>query len=345
MDFITGLPPSRGHDAILVVVDHGLTKGVVFIPCNKTTDAPQTTQLYQNHVYRRFGLPQKTISDRGSVFTAAFTRELGKLLGIKLAFSTAYHPQSDGETERVNQELEAYLRIYCGNNPEAWADHLLDAEFAHNQRIHSARNASPFFLMMGYDPVAIPTAYPNTNYPTLQHRLSTIQKARDEALAAHELARQVMRQRITKTFVPFKKGKQVWLDCQNLKLPYPNRKLAPKREGPFVIKEALNTLNYRLKLPKAWKIHPVFHAGFLSHYRENDTHGPNYAQPPPDLIDEDDHEEYEVEAIIAHKGNRGSRRFLVKWKGYSSAENSWEPEDHLGNASEILKRYKKTHRL
>ena len=103
----------------------------------------------------------------------------------------------------------------------------------------------------------------------------------------------------------------------------------------------MNTLNYRLKLLEAWKIHPVFHAGFLSHHRESDMHGPNYSQPPPDLIGEDDHEEYRVEAIMSHKGNQGSRHYLIKWKGYSLAENSWKPEKHLvPNAAKLLTAYK-----
>jgi hypothetical protein len=124
MDFITDLPENEGFDSILVVVDHGLTKGVIFIPCNKTIDALGTADLLLHHVYKRFGLPDTIISDRGPQFAAKVFRELGTLLGIKLAMSTAYHPQTDGETERVNQELEVYLRIFCSNNPETWKSFL-----------------------------------------------------------------------------------------------------------------------------------------------------------------------------------------------------------------------------
>lgn len=197
---------------------------------------------------------------------------------------------------------------------------------------------------MGYNPSLIPIAYPKTNVPLVQERLFDLQKACDEALAAHELARQVMKDRIMGKFTPFRKGQKVWLEGKNLKLSYATRKLAPKREGPFEITEVISALNYRLRLPATWKIHPVFHASFLTPYKENDTHGPNYTRPPPDLID--DQEEYEVEAIVGHRKQRGGISYRIKWKGYSSAENTWEPEDMLlPHAQELLKGYKRAKKL
>jgi len=102
----------------MVVVDHGSTKGVISIPCNKTIDATLTAQNYIDHVYQRFGLPDSFLSDRGPQFSSQVFREMARLLGIRMLRSTAYHPQTDGETERVNQELEIYFRIFCSNNPE-----------------------------------------------------------------------------------------------------------------------------------------------------------------------------------------------------------------------------------
>ncbi|GLB45344.1 putative retrotransposable element tf2 155 kda protein type 1-like [Lyophyllum shimeji] len=248
MDFITDLPEKDGYNSIMVVVDHGLTKGVIFIPCPKEIDALGSADLVLQHVYRRFGLPDTIISDRGPQFAARVFRELGRLLGIKLAMSTAYHPQTDGQTERVNQELEVYLRIFCSNNPENWKDLLPLAEFTHNNRSHSARNTSPFYLMMGFDPRSIPTAYQKTDVPAAEQRIIQLQRARDEALAAHELARQKMMHHTTRNFKPFQKGNKVWLEGKNLKIGYQSRKLAPKREGPFVISEVMGPLTYRLQL-------------------------------------------------------------------------------------------------
>ena len=104
----------------MVVVDHGLTKGVILCPTKKTIDASGVAALFSEKVFKRFGLYDKIISDRGPQFASAFAKELGKLLGYELALSTAYHPQTDGETERVNQEIETYLRIFCGSNCYVW---------------------------------------------------------------------------------------------------------------------------------------------------------------------------------------------------------------------------------
>ena len=139
-DLITDLPAFSNFDSLLVVVDHGLTKGVILCPTKKTITAEGVAALFFHKVYLRFGLYDKIISDRGPQFTSAFATELGKLLNYDLSLSTAYHPQSDGETEWVNQEVETYLRIFCGSNPGSWADKISHAEFAHNHRPHSVMN-------------------------------------------------------------------------------------------------------------------------------------------------------------------------------------------------------------
>lgn len=132
VDLITDLPPSHGFDSLMVVVDHGLTKGVILVPCNKTIDTLGIAKLFMEHVYKRFGLHDSLISDRGPQFASAVARELATLLGVKLRFSTAYHPQTDGQTEQVNQEVETYLRIFCTNNAQEWVEHLPLAEFNPN---------------------------------------------------------------------------------------------------------------------------------------------------------------------------------------------------------------------
>ena len=132
MDFITDLPPVKGHNSILVIVDQGLTKRIILIPCSKTITAEGTAQLLLENLYKRFGLPDKIVSDRGPQFASKAFVELLKLLGIKSSLSTAYHPQMDGTTERVNQEIEAYLAIYCASHPEEWLTALHTLEFTHN---------------------------------------------------------------------------------------------------------------------------------------------------------------------------------------------------------------------
>ena len=134
MDLITDLLLSGGFDSILVVVDHGLTKGVILLPCNKMIMAEQVANLLLENLYKQFGLPDKIISDQGPQFTVHAFRELLKLLNVTSTLLMAYHPQTDGATERVNQEIEAYLSIFCSSFPEEWAKKLFLVKFTHNNR-------------------------------------------------------------------------------------------------------------------------------------------------------------------------------------------------------------------
>ena len=173
--------------------------------------------------------------------------------------------------------------------------------------------------------------------------MTLLDQACDEALAAHDKSRQMMKERITSKFTPWKVGDKVWLEGKNLHLHYPTRKLAPRREGPFEISHIISPLTYRLRLPLTWKIHDVFHASLLSTYWETAKHGPNYANSPPEKIEGED--EYEITEILSHRGSPGCHSYLVSWKGYSSAENTWEPEQNLQHAQAILKEYKRRRNL
>lgn len=152
-----------------------------------------------------------------------------------------------------------------------------------------------------------------------------------------------MADQITSWFKPFKLGNKVWLEAKNLKLKIPYRKLQPKQEGPFEITKVLSPWTYQLQLPPRWRIHPVFHASLLTCFEQNDTHGPSFLQPPPTVIDNE--EEFEVEGIMAHQGKGSCRQYLTKRKGYSTSENSWEPEQQFNNAKQILKAYKDRHKI
>ncbi len=175
MDFITDLPERDGFNSILSVVDHGLTKGAIFIPCSKSIDSEQTAQLLVDRLFSRFGLSDSFISDRGPQFASRTSKEYLKLLGINSNLSTAFHPQSDGTTERYNQEIEAYLSIYCINNPTEWVKFLPILEFTHNNRRHSDRQQTPFELMYGYAPRNFPLTHEKTEFPHLDDRLLALE--------------------------------------------------------------------------------------------------------------------------------------------------------------------------
>src|SRR5713226_3188669 len=163
---------------------------------------------------------------------------------------------------------------------------------------------------------------------------------RDEALGAHELAQQVMREREVRGFKGFQVGDQVWLEGTNLRIAYPTKKIVPRREGPFKIIEKVSRLAYKLQLPEQWKIHDTFHVHYLSPYTETEEYGQMFTKNAPDLIEGE--EEYEVEAILKHKENTKSRRqFFVSWKGWPSSENNYVTAEELKNAQRILQEYLK----
>src|SRR5258705_1499195 len=216
MDFITDLPESNGFDSIFVVVEQGLSKGVTLSPCNKTITAIKTAELYVREVFKRYGLPDIMISDQGPQFTAKVFQEIMTILQVKHKMSTAYHPQTDGQTECLNQELEVYLQIFCANLPNSWNSMLPIAEFTHNSCTHEELKQSPFHLIYGTEPVALPKVILRTNAPTVEGHLIALKIAREEALAAHDLAHQKMTQRTMRHSKPFKLGQKVWLESKRI---------------------------------------------------------------------------------------------------------------------------------
>ncbi len=138
MDLLTDLPTSdSGFNTILVVLDHGTTKGIVLIPTTKEVTSMGTAELLRDNVFKRFGLAKSIISDRDPRFASRAFQGLMELLEIKSKLSTAYHPQTDGATERSMQEIEAYLSIYCLSNPSDWPNAISTLEFAYNSKPHT----------------------------------------------------------------------------------------------------------------------------------------------------------------------------------------------------------------
>ena len=340
LDFITDLPESKGFDSCLVVTDHDCTKTSVFIPCNKTVNASETASLYQDHVFRRFGLPLKLISDRGPQFASKMFRELCTKLGIRQNISSAFHPQTDGQSERVNQDLELYLRIFCNHRATDWAEHLPLAEFAHNNRKHDSIRTSPFQALMGFSPRHIIPTIKDTDAPDIEQRLSDLKQLRQDLQDSIILSQKRVQERGKHSFQEYSIGQKVWLESMNLKGLHPKKKLGPKRYGPFTILQKLSPIVYKIKLPTQWKVHPVFHAGLLHPYKETEFHGPNYTEPPPDLIE--GQEEYEIEKIVDMKRSRKRDLFRVRWKGYLASADSWLPRKELTHAQTVLDKFLQT---
>jgi len=172
--------------------------------------------------------------------------------------------------------------------------------------------------------------------PETKERLEQILEARRAAQAAITHAQSQYKD--SPRFQPYSEGDKVWLDARNLKTMHPTFKLAPKRYGPFPIMKRISVTTYALKLPPQWCIHPVFHASLLMPYKETPIHGTNFPEPPPDLIEGEP--EWEVEQVMNTRRYRNQTQFLIKWRGYFDAHNSWEPEKNL-NTTELVEEYYK----
>src|SRR5260221_4609836 len=179
--------------------------------------------------------------------------------------STEYHTQSDGATERVMQEIQAYLSIYCIANPTDWPKAIPLLEFVHNSRPHADRKQSLFELIMGYQPQGILETFSQTKVPSLEERMERMTQWRKDAQAAHEIARQRMALRIDRPLERFTENQLVWLDTRNFQVMY-NKKIRPKRNGPFKIKKVKGALTYQLELAKTRQIYDSFHPVHLSPY-------------------------------------------------------------------------------
>ncbi len=257
-------------------------------------------------------------------------------MGTTQNVSTAYHPRTDGQSERTNQWLEQYLRFWVNERQDNWCSYLPLAEFTHNNWPNETTGESPFFMLYGFNPC---TDWINKPSPIPQVALQVEQfkEARRRAQALMIKAQQswVKHQDTPK----YKENDLVWLEGHHLQTNQPTIKLAPKRHGPFPIIQVMSPVNYRLKLPMQWSIHDVFHIDLLTPYHKTTLHGPNYSRPPPDLVE--DQEEYKVEKILdSRRFGRGRKlQYLVKWKGYPDSDNEWVDKKNV-HADEAIREFK-----
>lgn len=346
VDLIGELPESKGFNAICVVVDR-FTKQIHLVPTHTTLTAEGMAKIYRDNIFRLHGIPRKIIHDRGTQFEAKFMKEFYKLVGIEANASTAYHPQTDGQTERMNQEVEHYLRVQCGHLQDDWSDWLAMAEFSYNNKEQSATGISPFFANHGQHPntgLEPRVEYEKTNAGQFVEKM---EKVKEETKAALERAADEMRKyynRKRNDAPEIKTGDKVLLEVTNIKTDRPMKKLGDLRYGPFKVLEKIGRSSYKLELPKNWRVHPVFNEVLLTPYAEPEF--PSQIKelpPPPDIINNEI--EYEVEEVldsrIRKRGRKEKIEYYVKWKGYDVGVDAWQPEENLENAKDLIEKFHK----
>jgi transposase InsO family protein len=336
LDYIVKLPLSCGFDSILVVVDR-FTKMVHLIPCVESIDAVSTAELLLKNVFKLHGLPLDIVSDRGPQFVSKFWETVCSQLGIQRKMSSAAHPQTDGQTERINQTVEQYLRAFVNYQQDNWSELLHFAEMAMNNAVSGSTKLSPFELNFGFSPrfdflVDIRT---NDQVPAAQDYLNRLDDLWKMARGNLEDATIRMKKYadLNRKVHNFQVGDWVLLDTSHLNRKRPSRKLDYKRVGPFMILEKVNENAFRLKLPVGSRLHDVINVSRLQRFVPPINTDFN-VEPVPEEID--GFEEFEVESILDQRIVNNSLEYLVKWRGYSELHNSWEPEANLGNSQEVL---------
>ena len=337
MDFIVKLPISDSYDTVLTITDT-FSKASIFIPCNETINTKQTAKLYATYVLPHYGLPHRIISDHNPRFTSVFSRELCCTLGIMQNISMAYHPQTDGQSEQTNQRLEQYLWIFIDYNHQNWASLLPLAQYTLNSWPNVTTKKALFELILGYIPRVHQSARPFKS-PSMETHLQLLKQAQEEAKEALQKAADVA---LPTRFEPYQIGDKVWLEGCNLNTTHPSSKLAPRCYGPFSITRVVSCTSYQLKLPPQWKLHNVFHATLLTPYKEMALNGQLYQEPTLELIN--GQPKWEVESLLKVQRQRNQLQFLVRWKGFSEAHDSWEPAKDI-HMDKLMTDFYKRHPL
>lgn len=330
MDFVEGLPLSDGANVILVIVDR-FTKYAHFVPLRHPFSAQNVARAFVDSVLKLHGMPRSIVSDRDKIFTSTLWKKLFAALGTKLSFTTAYHPQTDGQTERVNQCLEMFLRCAVQDSPKQWRRWLPLAEFWYNSTFHTSLGCSPFKALYGHDPNvgAMPDsseigASPAAEFLTERAvHLEILKKHLHNAQLRMKLYAD--RQRVERQF---EVGDRVLLKLQPyaqasvVNRPYP--KLAYKYFGPYTVLERIGQVAYKLELPETSMIHPVFHVSQLKEFHPD--HTPVFAELPP--LPTLDTSETVPEAVLdrrlVKKGNTAIPQALIKWSNIPAEAATWE---------------------
>ncbi|CAJ0934476.1 unnamed protein product [Ranitomeya imitator] len=299
MDFITDLPCSSNCSVILVVVDR-FSKMSHFIALPGLPSAPELTKIFLHQVFRLHGFPHHIVSDRGVQFTSHFWRALCSLLKVNLDFSSAYHPQSNGQVERVNQVLTTYLRHFSNAHQDDWVSLLPWAEFSYNNLPSESSSKTPFFVVFGQHPniplpVSLSSGVPAADF--LSREFSTIWNETKVALERASLNMKKFADKRHLDAPPYSPGDKVWLSSRYIKLKIPSCKLGPRYIGPFPILSRINDVSYKLKLPASLRIPNAFHVSLLKPAVFNHFH--SATSPSPQLCTSDGI--FNVKDILAKK--------------------------------------------
>src|SRR5260221_8695782 len=272
MDFIEQLPASEGFSAILVVIDQ-LTKQAIFIPSHNTVNAPQVAWLFLTHIFSKHGVPAHITSDHGSEFVSHFFHSLGKLLQMRLHFTSGYHLEGDGQMEHGNQVLEQYLWGYMNYQQDNWVTLLLMAKFAYNNATNTTTGVSPFFANKGYHLEITSDLQAKTSSAEAQTFMADLECIQAELKENITQAQERYQKNVDKHRVEVPElniGDQAYVKAKFFRTRRPSKKLSEKNLGPYDVIGKPGTHSITLHLPCQFhSVHPVFHMSQLEPARPN----------------------------------------------------------------------------
>ena len=278
MDFVLGLPRTqRQNDSVMVVVDR-FSKMAHFIPCQKTHDVIHIADLYFKEIVRLHGIPKTITSDRDVKFLSHFWRTLWRKMGTKLQFSSASHPQTDGQTEAINRLLGNLLRSFVGKNLRQWDQITAQVEFAYNNSTNQATGMCPFEVVYGVRPLSpldmAPSSNQNQFSTDADQRAKEIKKLHEQVRARIEKQNskyKTQRDKHRKQQV-FNEGDLVWIHLRKERFPkQPNAKLSPRADGPFRVVQKINDNAYKIELPGSYGVSATFNVADLSPYYDEES--------------------------------------------------------------------------
>ncbi|XP_029452733.1 gamma-2-syntrophin [Rhinatrema bivittatum] len=272
-----------------------------FVPLAKLPSAPELATLFVHHIFRLHGLPLHLTSDRGPQFTAKYWRALCRKFGVQLDLTTAFHPQSNGQVERTNRTLKAFLRAFVGDLQDNWVSLLPWAEFSYNRHKHSATLQSPFQLVYGKvpkPPLPLPATVSSPAAQLTAEQIHQLWLSTQERLHKTTARFKKYADRSRRPAPVFLPGTKVWLSTRHIQLRTPSMRLAPRYIGPFPVAERIGAVSYRLRLPSTLKIHDVFHVSLLKPV----VHSHLRPQPPePTPVATDPGATYTVKEVLDTK--------------------------------------------
>ena len=313
-DFITKLPLAQGYNSILVVVDQ-FTKMAHFMPTTEKTTAEGLARLFRDNVQQLHGLPESIISDRSPQFAAGLMKELNGLLGIETKLSTAFHPQTDGQTEHMNQELEQYLRMFIDHQQEQWPEWLGTAEFAYNNKVHTGTKVSSFQANSGQNPRMGFEVRKKGRFEKAEKFIERMKEVQGKAKVALAKAQEDMKRYTDKhrlEAVEYKVGDLVLLSTKDLKWQMVGRRSEKLTEwfvGPYRVKKIILANAVELNLSSTIKIHPVVNISRIRKYTSQ-VDGQRKETPKPVIIEGE--EEWEVEKILNKRKVWRKDKYLVR---------------------------------